>query len=84
MSVTRCEGERPVTTTINIGTDVYTPLERIAQTRGVSPEELARTVLGAFVRHADRPSSPAPDPAFLQAMADTFRENDELYRRLAK
>jgi hypothetical protein len=73
-----------VTNTITLGSDVFTPLERIAHTRGISPDELARTVLGAFVRHADRESSPGLDPAFRQAMADTFRENDDLYRRLAK
>jgi hypothetical protein len=63
---------------------VYTPLERIAQTRGTTPEELARTVLGAFVRYVANEPSPTHDPAFRKAMADTFRENDELYRRLAK
>jgi hypothetical protein len=73
-----------VTKSITLGNDVYSPLERIARARGISPDELARSVLGAFVRHADRNSPPELDPTFRQAMADTFRENDELYRRLAK
>lgn len=59
-------------------------LEQEASRLGVTVEQLAGTVLRSHIgslggRHLD-----ASNAAFRKAMTDTFRDNEEVYRRLAK
>ena len=49
------------------------------QHRGLEVEELLRQITDEFLL---RP--PATDAAFMKALADSTRENEELLRRLAK
>jgi hypothetical protein len=57
-------------------------LQSEAAERRITVEELIDQILGDHLR--SRGPVRSTDPAFLAAKADTFRENDELYRRLAK
>ncbi len=73
-----------MTITIDLAPPLLEPLEQLARSRGCSVEELTQAVLTEYVRTA-KPAAPAGlDPRLAQAVADSFRENDELYRRLAK
>lgn len=74
-----------MTIIIQLDSPLAEPLERLARGRGCTVEELARSALADYVRSAE-PGAPLAglDPALAQAVADSFRENDELYRRLAK
>ena len=56
----------------------------MAEGRGCSVEELATAVIAEFVGVRANGSPPALDPALTKAVEDSIRENDELYRRLAK
>ena len=68
-----------MTITIDLSPQLLEPLERMARERGCPVEELARAAIAQYVR------APAGlDPALAEAAEASFRENDELYRRLAK
>lgn len=70
-----------MTITIDLRPEQYESLAELARRRGMTAEELARAAIAEYVRV----TSAAPlDPALAQAVADSFAENDELYRRLAR
>lgn len=73
---------------MNVTVHVDTPfldLLRVEATElGMSLEQLAGTILQSHARARSSGKSVATDDAFRRAMADTFRENDALYQRLAK
>lgn len=71
-----------MTITIDVAGSSLVRLQSEADRLGVSVEQLAKTVIE---RHTDRPEVGTLDEiTFRKLMTDTFRENDELYRRLAK
>ena len=51
---------------------------------GVSLEQLSQSILHNHARVRGTAGPIAGDPSFQEAKAATFRENEELYRRLAK
>jgi len=70
-----------MTITIDLDPPILEPLERLAKGRGCSVEEMARTAISEYVCSA---ASANLFPALVKAVTDSFAENDELYRRLAK
>ncbi len=73
-----------MTITIDLPPALAEPLLKLAASRGCTPEEAARAVISEHLATTAKSGSPALDPVIAAAMADTFRENDELYRRLAR
>ena len=73
-----------MTITLQIEVTGLVALQQEASDLGVSVEQLATNIVQRHIRARTGPGSVAPDAAFQNAMADTFRRNEELYRRLAK
>jgi predicted transcriptional regulator len=69
-----------MTITIELKDEQARELQQIATNRGVTVDELARTLLLQELQPSQR--SVAPDVR--QAMLDSFQANDEVYRRLAQ
>ena len=69
-----------MTITIQLDGPKLNILENEAANLGVAPEQWAEAIIHRQLER--RPI--ANDDAFRKAMDDTFRENEELYRRLAK
>ena len=68
-----------MTITIQVDGKNLTTLQRQAATLGVPVERMAEVIVQRHLQGSSK-----DDPAFRKIMEDTFRENEELYRRLAK
>jgi hypothetical protein len=73
---------------MNVMVQINTPfldlLRAEATELGLSLEQLAGTILECHARTRAGGKTVISDDVFRRAMADTFRENDALYERLAK
>lgn len=70
-----------MTITIHLDGTKLAVLEKEATTLGVPVEQWAETIID---RHLESREVADREIRFRKAMDDTFRENDEAYRRLAK
>ena len=59
-------------------------LKEEAARLGIAVEQLAHAIIHRHVGSHAQATTATGDNAFRKAMADTFRENNELYRRLAR
>jgi len=73
-----------MTITIELDDAIRTDFQQEAESLGLSLDQLADAIIRRHIQSKSVDHSSALDPAFQKAMADSFRENDELYRRLAK
>jgi hypothetical protein len=62
----------------------FAVLQQEATDLGVTVEQLAADIIDRHIRIKTAPGSAVSDDAFKTAMEATLRENDELYRRLAR
>jgi hypothetical protein len=73
-----------MTITIRLEGPGLDALRQEAAERGVSLDQLASDIIQSHIRARTGGGPIAGDAKFREAMEGTFRENDELYRRLAK
>jgi hypothetical protein len=73
-----------MTITIDLDGPGFSALAEEASGLGVSVEQLADTIIRRHLRARTAKGTIADDEVFRKAMADTFRENEEVYRRLAR
>ncbi len=73
-----------MTIMINLDEPGFSALAEEASRLGVSVEQLADSIVRRHIRTRAGQGGVATDESFRMAMADTFRENEEVYRRLAK
>jgi hypothetical protein len=73
-----------MTITIQLDGPGLAALQQEAANLGVSVEQLADTIIQRHVRGRAGLGPVVDEATFRKAMADTFRENEELYRRLAR
>lgn len=73
-----------MTIAIQLDASRLVALELEAAVLGVTLEQLATDIIDRHIRTKSAPGPTVEDTKFKAAMEATFRENDELYRRLAK
>jgi hypothetical protein len=75
-----------MTITIQLAGPGFERLRAEAEELGLSVEQLAQAIVERYVLRprGDTPSDVVDDETFQRVKAETFRENEELYRRLAK
>lgn len=73
-----------MTITIELDEPMLNAFQQEASDLGISVDRLADAIIRQHFRSGTHVSGSATDPAFQKAAAETFRENEELYRRLAK
>jgi hypothetical protein len=73
-----------MTISIDLSEPALAALRQEAADLGVSLEQLSQSILHNHARVRGTAGPIAGDPTFQEAKAATFRENEELYRRLAK
>lgn len=73
-----------MTITINLDEPSLSAPQEEASGLGLSVEHMADAIIRRQLRTRAGSATVADDEVFRKAMADTFPENEEVYRRLAK
>ena len=73
-----------MTITIRLDDAFRNDFQLEAESLGISVDQLADDIIRRHAQSKSGDPGSATDPAFRSAMEASFRESDELYRRLAK